>query len=49
MPLTTHELLLRECTLKNSGYIVGVVVYTGPESRIQMNSAKTPSKIGELL
>jgi hypothetical protein len=46
VPLTTHELLLRECMLKNSGFILGVVVYTGRESRIQMNSAKTPNKVG---
>ena len=41
-----NEMLLRGCMLKNSRYILGLVVYTGPESRIQMNAAKTPNKVG---
>ena len=40
------EVLLRGCTLKNSGFVVGLVVYTGPESRIQMNAAAPPRKLG---
>jgi len=45
--VTMNEMLLRGCTLKNSGEIVGLVVYTGKETRIQMNSTKTPLKMGE--
>ena len=45
--MTINEMLLRGCTLKNSRSIIGAVVYTGDESRIQKNSAKTPHKIGE--
>ena len=48
-PVTINEMLLRGCTLKNSKSIIGAVVYTGDESRIQKNSAKTPHKIGALL
>ena len=44
-----NEILLRGCTLKNSGFIVGLVVYTGPESRIQMNAAEPPRKQGAQL
>ena len=44
--VTMNEMLLRGCTLKNSNEIVGLVVYTGKETRIQMNSTKTPLKIG---
>ncbi len=44
--VTMNEMLLRGCTLKNSTEIVGLVVYTGKETRIQMNSTKTPLKIG---
>ena len=47
MPVTTNEMLLRGCMLKNSNYVLGLVVYTGKESRIQMNAAKTPNKVGE--
>ena len=49
MPVTTNEMLLRGCMLKNSNYVLGLVVYTGKESRIQMNAAATPNKVGEAL
>jgi len=42
-----NEMLLRGCMLKNSHYVAGLVVYTGKETRIQMNAAKTPLKVGE--
>ena len=41
------EMLLRGCTLKNSKTIQGLVIYTGPETRIQQNSAAPPRKLGE--
>ncbi len=44
--LTMDDVLLRGCMLKNSHYVIGVVMYTGPESRIQKNASKTPIKIG---
>ena len=44
--MTMNEVLLRGCTIKNSGNVHGVVVYTGPESRIQMNAARPPKKTG---
>lgn len=46
MAVTMNEMLLRGCTLKNSSEIVGLVVYTGKETRIQKNSIKTPLKVG---
>ena len=49
VPVSINELLLRGCTLKNSGFILGLVVYTGPETRIQMNSTAPPRKQGERL
>jgi len=45
-PVTMDELLLRGCTLRNSGSAVGVVVYAGRESRVQMNAARPPRKLG---
>ena len=45
-PVTMDELLLRGCTLRNSGAAVGVVVYAGRESRVQMNAARPPRKLG---
>lgn len=43
-PLSINEILLRGVTLKNTGHIIGVVVYTGPETRIMQNSTAPPSK-----
>lgn len=40
------EMLLRGTLLKNSGYVYGLVVYTGKETRIQMNAAHPPLKMG---
>eukprot|EP00891_Asterochloris_glomerata_P000836 jgi/Astpho2/836/Aster-00685 len=46
VPVTMNEMLLRGCMLKNTGFVLGLVVYTGRETRIQRNAAKTPNKIG---
>lgn len=45
--MTMDAMLLRGCTLKNSGHILGLVVYTGAETRIQQNAAETPLKYGK--
>jgi phospholipid-transporting ATPase len=45
-PMAMSQMLLRGCLLKNSHFIYGLVVYTGSETRIQMNSAAAPLKIG---
>ena len=45
-PIQMSQLLLRGCKLKNSRHVLAVVVYTGRETRIQMNSAAAPRKIG---
>lgn len=41
-----NEMLLRGCMLKNTGEVLGLVVYSGAETRIQQNSAETPLKYG---
>jgi len=43
-PLSTTQLLLRGARLMNTQYIYGVVVYTGHESKLLMNSTKAPLK-----
>ena len=45
-PVTMDELLLRGCTLRNSGAVRGAVVYAGPDTRIQQNAARPPRKLG---
>ena len=38
------NMLLRGCVLRNTSWIIGLVVYTGHESKIMLNSGGTPSK-----
>eukprot|EP00210_Caulerpa_lentillifera_P006951 g6646.t1 len=46
IPITMSEMLLRGTLLKNSGHVYGLAVYTGRETRIQMNAARVPLKVG---
>ncbi|RPA81799.1 phospholipid-translocating P-type ATPase [Ascobolus immersus RN42] len=42
--VTIDNLLLRGCTLKNTSWVIGFVVFTGDDTKIMMNSGITPSK-----
>lgn len=44
LPLSPNQLLLRGCSLKNTEYIVGTVIFTGHETKVMMNSMNVPSK-----
>ncbi|KAG2451812.1 hypothetical protein HYH02_003588 [Chlamydomonas schloesseri] len=48
LPLTADNLLLRGCSLRKTDWVVGVVVYTGIESRIMMNRTPSPRKVTQL-
>ncbi|KAF9738294.1 hypothetical protein PMIN06_001830 [Paraphaeosphaeria minitans] len=43
-PISINNLLLRGCQLRNTEWILGVVMFTGEESKIMLNSGITPSK-----
>ncbi|SPO00024.1 related to ATPase II [Cephalotrichum gorgonifer] len=43
-PITIDNLLLRGCTLRNTEWVLGVVVFTGHDTKIMMNAGVTPSK-----
>jgi phospholipid-translocating ATPase len=43
-PVTINELLLRGCTVRNTSWIVGLVAFTGPDTKIMLNGGDTPSK-----
>ncbi|CAO1629582.1 unnamed protein product [Parajaminaea phylloscopi] len=43
-PITTSELLLRGCAIRNTDWVIGIVVFTGADTKIMLNSGETPSK-----
>lgn len=43
-PISINNLLLRGCSLRNTEWILGVVVFTGQETKIMLNAGMTPSK-----
>ncbi|KAJ1993758.1 phospholipid transporting ATPase [Dimargaris cristalligena] len=43
-PITIDNILLRGCILRNTDYVVGLALFTGPESKIVLNSGVTPNK-----
>jgi phospholipid-translocating ATPase len=43
-PLSINNLLLRGCQIRNTEWVLGVVMFTGEETRIMINSGITPSK-----
>mmetsp|Transcript_19415 Transcript_19415/g.3173 ORF Transcript_19415/g.3173 Transcript_19415/m.3173 type:complete len:119 (+) Transcript_19415:220-576(+) len=48
-PLSLNQLLLRGCVLRNTDFVYGVVVYTGHETKIMLNSKSPPSKVSNVL
>ncbi|KAL6983575.1 Phospholipid-transporting ATPase 3 [Sarracenia purpurea var. burkii] len=44
LPLSPNQLLLRGCSLRNTEYIIGAVIFTGQETKVMMNSMNVPSK-----
>ncbi|KAF8310990.1 phospholipid-transporting ATPase 1 [Clavulina sp. PMI_390] len=43
-PVTINELLLRGCAVRNTKWIIGLVVFTGADTKIMLNGGDTPSK-----
>ena len=47
-PILANNLLLRGCVLRNTDFVIGLVVNTGHDTKIMMSSAKTKSKTSNL-
>ncbi|RLV95122.1 Phospholipid-transporting ATPase DNF1 [Spathaspora sp. JA1] len=43
-PITINNLLLRGCSLRNTKWVIGVVVFTGDDTKIMLNAGITPTK-----
>ncbi|KAI0835434.1 phospholipid-translocating P-type ATPase [Hypoxylon sp. FL0890] len=43
-PITIDNVLLRGCNLRNTEWVLGVVMFTGHDTKIMMNAGITPSK-----
>ncbi|KAL5759658.1 hypothetical protein ACOSQ2_018496 [Xanthoceras sorbifolium] len=44
LPINPNQLLLRGCSLRNTEYIIGAVIFAGHETKVMMNSMNIPSK-----
>ncbi|KAI8146474.1 hypothetical protein BJV82DRAFT_509807 [Fennellomyces sp. T-0311] len=42
--VTYNNILLRGCVLRNTEWLIGVVVFTGNDTKIMLNQGRTPSK-----
>ncbi|QWU87443.1 hypothetical protein CA3LBN_001708 [Candidozyma haemuli] len=47
-PATVNNLMLRGCTLRNTKWAVGIVLFTGPDTKIILNTGVTPYKKSKL-
>jgi phospholipid-translocating ATPase len=43
-PITINNLLLRGCSLRNTKWALGLVIFTGSDTKIMLNSGETPTK-----
>lgn len=43
-PITINNMLLRGCSLRNTKWAIGVVIFTGADTKVMMNSGETPTK-----
>ncbi|KAI1259855.1 phospholipid-translocating P-type ATPase domain-containing protein [Xylariaceae sp. FL1019] len=43
-PISIDNVLLRGCNLRNTDWVLGVVIFTGHDTKIMMNAGVTPSK-----
>ncbi|CAH2063123.1 unnamed protein product, partial [Iphiclides podalirius] len=48
VPLNSENLLLRECTIKNTDYVEGIVVYAGHETKAMLNNGGPRYKCSKL-
>lgn len=45
VPVSTENLLLRECVLKNTDFVEGIVIYAGHETKALLNNGEPRYKV----
>ncbi|KAI9804975.1 MAG: hypothetical protein M1833_006278 [Piccolia ochrophora] len=48
-PISINNMLLRGSSLRNTAWVLGVVVFTGQETKIMLNAGITPSKRSRIM
>ncbi|RDW39818.1 hypothetical protein B0I73DRAFT_131313 [Yarrowia lipolytica] len=43
-PINSNNLLLRGCSVRNTRWVMGLVVFTGDDTKIVLNTGETPAK-----
>lgn len=46
--MSINNLILRGCFIRNTEYVIGGIVYVGPETKIMKNTRKPPRKVTEV-
>lgn len=49
VPFTNDNVLLRGMSLRNTEGVLGIAVYTGHETKIQMNTTKSQYKVSKMM
>jgi phospholipid-translocating ATPase len=44
IPISANGLLLRGCVLRNTQWVIGIVAFTGSDTKLMLNSGETPNK-----
>ncbi|THX87279.1 phospholipid-translocating P-type ATPase [Aureobasidium pullulans] len=47
-PVSINNMLLRGCSIRNTEWVLGIVVFTGEETKIMLNSGITPTKRAQI-
>ena len=47
-PVSINNMLLRGCILRNTEWVLGIVAFTGEDTKIMLNSGITPSKRAQI-
>jgi len=48
MSLSSENILLRGSSIRNTGWVIGIAVYTGHQTKVMMNASKPKFKLSKL-